>query len=84
MRQAACPSMDPLLQYLYVDLLGISQVLVFHVADPSSISVLQEEDTKLWGYLVLTSWGVLILLSLPRNLTSSIRVGCPPVNNTTM
>ena len=35
-----------------------------------------------WEYLVLISWGMLILLSLPRNLTSSIRVGCPPVNST--
>ena len=46
MRQAAPPP-DPLLQYLFFDLLGISLVLVFHVADPGSIGVLQEEDTKL-------------------------------------
>ena len=32
-----------------------------------------------WGYLVLISWGMLILLSLPRNLTSSIRVGCSSI-----
>ena len=62
---------DPLLEDLHTDLLSIIHIFVSYGMNSCSSVTLKEEETK----VVVLDANLLILLSLPQNLTHSIRVG---------